>query len=167
MSYFRPEIVMNNDCYREEHLVSMNMKSGHIHAWSFTILVDCFSYVTKDTLFHLLSEKSESLSRFITNHLDYFLSFDSVKIYYDNGQIPVTRILSSVFGIYLSNVQFKKAVKPSNYRLFQIADMLCSMELIHLKMNEHFLSKSELRFFKEPRVIRRKYLKAIEEKKMK
>ena len=120
-----------------------------------------------ETELEIVAELSRLLSRFITQHLDYFLSFDSVKIYYDNGQIPVTRILSSVFGIFLSNVQFKKAVKPSKYRLFQIADMLCSMELIRLKMDNHLLSKSELRFFGEPRVIRRKYLKAIEEKQMK
>ena len=116
--------------------------------------------------FEMVATLSRQLSTFINNHLDYFLSFDVVKIYYDNGQIPVTRILSSVFGIFLSNVQFKKAVKPSKYRLFQIADMICSLELVRLKMEKHTLSKSELRFFGEPRVIRKKYLKALEKKRM-
>ncbi len=120
-----------------------------------------------DNELEIVSALSRKLSRFISAHLDYFLSFDSVKIYYDNGQIPVTRILSSVFGIYLMNVQFKKAVMPSKYRLFQIADMICSLELIRLKMSNHLLSKSELHFFGEPRVIRRKYLRIIDDKKMK
>ena len=127
-------------------------------------------YVEKkhtDNDIEIVAALSRLLSRFIVEHLGYLQSFDSVKIYYDNGQIPVTRILSSVFSIYLSNVQFKKAVKPSKYRLFQIADMICSMELLRLKSDKHLLSKSELRFFGEPRVIRRKYLKAIETKKMK
>ena len=118
------------------------------------------------TELEMVAALSRQLSRFITDHLEYFLSFDTVKIYYDNGQIPVTRILSSVFSIFLANVQFKRAVKPSKYRLFQIADMICTMELIRLKMNNHILSKSELRFFGEPRVIRRKYLKILDEKKI-
>lgn len=117
--------------------------------------------------YEMIAKLSRQLSIFINNHLDYFQSFDLVKIYYDNGQNPVARILSSVFGIYLTNVQFKKAVKPSKYRLFQIADMICTMELIRLKMDAHLLSKSELRFFGEPRVIRRKYLRIIDEKKLK
>ena len=114
----------------------------------------------------MVAALSRQLARFIQDHLEYFQSFDNVKVYYDNGQIPVTRILSSVFSIHLSNIEFKKAVKPSKYRLFQIADMICSMELIRLKMDEHLLSKSELRFFGEPRIIRRRYLKIIDDKKM-
>lgn len=114
----------------------------------------------------LVGDLSKQLSRFIKDNLDFFQLFDSVKIYYDNGQIPVTKILSSVFSITLNNVQFKRAVKPSRYRLFQIADMICTMELIRLKMDDHILSKSELHFFGEPRIIKKKYLKIIDDKRM-
>lgn len=109
---------------------------------------------------------ARQLSLFVVNHLHTFQSYDVVKIYYDNGQILVSRILHSVFSALLNNVQFKKAVKPSNYRLFQIADMICTMELIRLKMSEKRLSKSELRFFGEPRVIRHRFLKIIDAKKL-
>lgn len=114
----------------------------------------------------LVGDLSKQLSRFIKDNLDFFQLFDSVKIYYDNGQIPVTKILSSVFSITLNNVQFKRAVKPSRYRLFQIADMICTMELIRLKMDDRILSKSELHFFGEPRIIKKKYLKIIDDKRM-
>ena len=106
------------------------------------------------------------ISAFITKYLTVFQSFDVVKIYYDNGQILVSKILHSVFCSLLVNVQFKKAVKPSNYRLFQIADMICTMELIRLKMETNLLSNSELSFFGEPRVIRRSFLKIIDTKKL-
>lgn len=106
------------------------------------------------------------ISAFIAKYLTVFQSFDVVKIYYDNGQILVSKILHSVFCSLLVNVQFKKAVKPSNYRLFQIADMICTMELIRLKMETNLLSNSELRFFGEPRVIRRSFLKIIDTKKL-
>ena len=70
----------------------------------------------------------------------YFNQFDVVKIYYDNGQIEVTRILSSVFNSLLDNVEFKRVI-PSNYRLFQVADLICTLKLTELKMQNHILSK--------------------------
>ncbi len=117
-----------------------------------------------DDEIQLISELSKLLLRFIVDHYNYFLSFDAVKIYYDNGQIPVTKILYSVFSATLKNVQFKKAVIPSRYRLFQLADMLCSMELVRMRKEDHALSKSELRLFGEPRIIRNRYLKIIDKK---
>ena len=77
----------------------------------------------------------------------YFNQFDVVKIYYDNGQIEVTRILSSVFNSLLDNVEFKRVI-PSNYRLFQVADLICTLKLTELKMQNHILSKSEIVFLK-------------------
>ena len=68
------------------------------------------------------------------------------KIYYDNGQIEISGILASVFTVLLPEVEIKK-VTPSDYRLFQTADMFCSMELIRLKMDAAALSPSELEFF--------------------
>ena len=76
----------------------------------------------------------------------YFNQFDVVKIYYDNGQIEVTRILSSVFNSLLDNVEFKRVI-PSNYRLFQVSDLICTLKLTELKMQNHILSKSEIAFF--------------------
>lgn len=114
----------------------------------------------------LVSVLSKDLSRFINNHLAYFLSFDVVKVYYDNGQIPVTRILSSALSILLSNVEFRKVI-PSDYRLFQVADMLCSLELAKLKFKDSKLSNSEIAFFESPQVFKKKYLKVIEQKRMK
>ena len=133
--------------------------------------IKCKSIYVEKKVVHddmeLIASLSKELSRFINNHLNYFLSFDEVKIYYDKGQYPVTVILSSVFNALLTNVKFKVAVKPSDYRLFQVADMLCSMELVRLKMNNKDLSKSELRFFSEPRIIRKRYLKTIDGKTLK
>lgn len=115
----------------------------------------------------LISSISKELSLFLKQHLEYFLSFDKIKIYYDRGQYPVTLILSSVFNFLLSNVTLKEAVKPSKYRLFQVADMLCTIELVNQKMKNKNLSKSELRFFVEPRIIKKKYIKPINHKILK
>ncbi|MCI6703501.1 MAG: hypothetical protein SOU06_05660 [Bulleidia sp.] len=93
----------------------------------------------------------------------YFNQFDVVKIYYDNGQIEVTRILSSVFNSLLDNVEFKRVI-PSNYRLFQVADLICTLKLTELKMQNHILSKSEIAFFENERCLKKNYLKIINHK---
>ena len=53
---------------------------------------------------------SKQLSSLIRKNMDFFCSFDVVKIYYDNGQVEVTRVLSSVFNALLENVEFRKVI---------------------------------------------------------
>ena len=108
---------------------------------------------------------SKQLAAFIRANMDYFFGFDQVKIYYDNGQVEVTRILSSVFNTLLDNVEFKKVI-PSDYRLFQVADLVCTLKLTELKMEDHLLSKSEKFFFKDERTLRKNYLKPLKEKEL-
>ena len=69
---------------------------------------------------------------FIRDNYEAFVAYDIVKIYYDNGQVEVNKILSSVFNALLQNVEFRK-VLPSDYKLFQVADLFCTFELIRLK----------------------------------
>ncbi len=108
---------------------------------------------------------SKLLSGFIRSNLELFLLYDKVKVYYDNDQVEVTRILSSVFNALLDNVEFKKVI-PSEYRLFQVADLICSLRLAELKMNKHVLSKSEKLFFVSERILKKNYLKTIDEKEL-
>ena len=99
--------------------------------------------------------------------LSYFQQYDEVIIYYDNGQGVVNELISHIFPLLVTNVSFRK-VYPSQYRLFQVADMLCTMKHIELKMIEKRLSKSEINFFEgkdnAERTIKKVYLKHIEEK---
>ena len=106
---------------------------------------------------------SKLLSIFIRENMSFFMKFDKVKVYYDNGQIEVTRILSSVFNVLIDNVEFRK-VLPSDYRLFQVADLVCTLRLTELKMENHILSKSEKFFFNDERTLKKNYLKVIDDK---
>ncbi len=54
-----------------------------------------------------------------------------------------------------------KKVTPSDYRLFQAADMFCSMELIRLKLESSAISPSELEFFGNLRDLKKNYLKPL------
>ena len=106
---------------------------------------------------------SRKMSQFIMENLDYFISCDAVKIYYDNGQIEVSKILASVFGALIPNAQFRK-VLPKDYRLFQVADLICSMELIRLKIDDNRYSHSEELFFGKQYDLKRNYLRLIQKK---
>lgn len=105
---------------------------------------------------------SKQIAAFIKDQSHYreLLSYDTVKIYYDNGQIEVSKLLSTVFNALLPSVLIKR-VTPSDYRLFQIADFICTMELVRLKMNADALSHSEMEFFGTVRDLKKSYLKPL------
>ena len=114
----------------------------------------------------LVLRLSKQLSSIIKNHLDYFQSFDVIKVYYDNGQAQVRRLLTSVFGVLLENVKFK-TVSPSDYRLFQVADLVCTLKLVSIKFECTISSKAEKGFFGSPKDFKENYSKSLKPKKMK
>lgn len=111
------------------------------------------------------SKLRKQLVQFIREKRELFYGFNSVKIYYDNGQIEVTRILFSAFKDELENVEFRKVI-PSQYRLFQVADLICTLKLTELKMLNHSLSKSEKVFFENERILKKNYLKPLKLKEI-
>lgn len=125
----------------------------------------CFSIEKKKTLdvVDATGKLSKQISQFIHNHFEEFLSFDDVKIYYDNGQVEVSKILSSVFNALLPNPIFRK-VMPAEYKLFQAADLFCTMELIKLKIENKLFSKSERIFFGNIRDLKKNYIKPLAKK---
>ena len=93
----------------------------------------------------------------------HFLSFHDVKIYYDNVQVEVSKMLSSVFNALLPNPIFRK-VMPTEYKLFQAADLLCTLEQVKLKLENNMFSKSEKSFFGNIRDLKKNYLKPLSKK---
>ncbi len=119
----------------------------------------------KDTV-EATGRLSRQISQFIREHYTDFLTFDAVKIYYDNGQVEVSKLLSSVFNALLPNPIFRK-VMPSDYKLFQAADFICSMELVRLKLESNQFSKSEMTFFGSQRYLKQNYLNILKKKEWK
>lgn len=112
-----------------------------------------------------LSEKlSKIISSFIRSNYEWFSNNDVVKVYYDNGQIELSRVLSNVFSGLLKNVEIKR-VNPESYKLFQVADLFCTFELIRLKLENAHLSKSECLFFGNMRDLKKNYIKPLERKR--
>ncbi len=111
-----------------------------------------------------VSEKlSKQINLFLLQNYSRFLAYDKIKVYYDNGQLELTRILSSVLNSLFPKVEFKK-VLPSEYRLFQVADLICTMELIRLKIEKKTISKHELAFWGKESDFKKNYLKRVYQK---
>ena len=109
---------------------------------------------------------SKEIARMIARHSSYFDQFDKVIVYYDNGQVELSAILNAVLSVLFNEVEFRKA-EPQKYRLLQVADFVCSMELLKIKRNEKRLSKSEEKFFYKPQELKKPFLKSLEDKRLK
>ena len=109
----------------------------------------------------LISTMSRDIALFCREHLEFLNSFDSIKLYYDNGQGEISVTLTSTLSAVLPNISFRR-VYPINYRLFQVADLICTIRLIEEKYRESgHLSKSEEYFFKNHTVFKKNYLSAL------
>ncbi|MDF1489377.1 DUF3800 domain-containing protein [Tessaracoccus caeni] len=107
---------------------------------------------------------ARQLGLFLRQNAEYFLSFDKVIAYYDNGQTEVTRTLNSVFNAFFFDVDFRN-VKPKDYRLFQAADLFCTLELLRAKLEDSALSRSDLFFFRSKQALQKDYLRKIIKKR--
>ena len=93
--------------------------------------------------------------------LAFFQGFGSVIVYYDNGQALVTDLINTVLCAYLTNVDVREII-PFECRLSQVADMLCTLELMREKPeNGVGMSKSELIFFESRRRLSKVFLKTL------
>ena len=102
---------------------------------------------------------------FLIARADIFEPFDQIKVYYDNGQAQMKKMLQEAFAIYSSKTQFPPDVTPAKYRLFQGADLICALELAATKMTSgNGLSTSENAFWGGPHKFKRNVLKQIREK---
>lgn len=113
----------------------------------------------------LTARLSKAIAEILRSHQDFLEKFNRIIIYYDNGQIELTKILTSVFNTLYAHVEFRK-VKPVDYKLFQAADLICTMELLAEKADSNLFSKSEKEFFYSVRDFKKNYLKPILKKRL-
>lgn len=115
--------------------------------------------------FALTAQLSKTLKAYINKHFEYFSSFDKTVVYYDNGQQELNLVLNTIFSMLLSNVEFRIA-SPLQYRLLQLADYICSIELLSIKLSEKRLSKSETAFFYKPQELKKTFIRSIKTKEL-
>ena len=109
----------------------------------------------------------DQLDAFIATHREMLSALGSVKVYYDCGQTPVTNLLRGSFADIGCPVEFAQGVHPRNYKLFQIADLICSLNLVKLKLEAgDRLTESEHKFFGGASAFRRNELKFLASKRI-
>jgi len=91
-----------------------------IQAKYHTIIIDKHDYRNNKLLSKAITVE---LNKMINSNLNYFLSFDQIKVYYDGGQKPLNRIIANTF------LTFDNTIQQSDFnhvekKLFQVADML-------------------------------------------
>lgn len=92
--------------------------------------------------------------------LDYWHSFNKIIIYYDNGQKPLKRILNILFNTMFANVEVRK-ISPVDYKLFQVADLICTLDHIKAKIDIGQFSNSEREFFSSPHQFKKDYWRKL------
>lgn len=132
-----------------------------------------FRYVTfahrksmfDDSKIRFEAQLKRDLADFFLLHLDEFQSYETIKVYYDNGQQIVTNALKSSIGYALSKdaVVYRDA-QPKDYRLEQTADLMCTIELTALKFDAGEDTATDRKMFKNRRDFRKNYLKILRRK---
>lgn len=113
--------------------------------------------------FKLEARIAKEFSQFIRDNLSVFQEYEKVIVYYDNGQHELNRILNTVLATQLNNYDIRRVI-PSDYRLFQVADLICTLELLRIKTERGQLSNSEEKIFHSKRELKRDFLKGIQKK---
>lgn len=113
----------------------------------------------------LEAKLTKELTKELRRCEEYFRSFDQIIIYYDNGQKPVKRILNVIFNSLFSDVEVRK-VSPADYKLFQVADLICTLELINEKTHSGAFSNTENEFFLSPREFKKEYWRKIDKMRL-
>ena len=101
----------------------------------------------------------------VSNSREYWDSFDKIIIYYDNGQKALKRVLNITFNSLFSDVEVRK-VQPADYRLFQVADLICTLELTLAKIEQGSFSKTEDAFFHGAHEFKKEYWRKIKAKEL-
>ncbi|MBQ7995067.1 MAG: DUF3800 domain-containing protein [Bacilli bacterium] len=108
-------------------------------------------------------EMAKALSKLIRDNIQYFESFDTINIYYDNGQSQLRSLLLGIFSANFLNFEMILA-RQSEHPFMQLADLVASLVLLDYKTKEGNLSTSESEFFAGRRKLKKVYLSALKKK---
>jgi hypothetical protein len=111
---------------------------------------------------------TKNIVRLISAFSEEITVFDEVIIYYDNGQVELSKVINSATCLFPYKFQMKKTEPDQckNYKLSQVADLICTVELVEQKRLRNGFSRSEAVFFGSEREFRKNYLEQIRLKRI-
>lgn len=121
-----------------------------------------------DTTEGIVNSLERQLADVVDTHRLDLSDYETVKVYYDCGQKPVTNLLHKFFAARAHiPIVFAQAVEVARYKLIQIADLICTLKLIETKLACGMaMSKSELKFFGGKQSFRHNVLRIIKRKEI-
>ena len=115
----------------------------------------------------LSARMKRDISGLLFDNLEFFQSFDEVKVYYDNGQNIVKQALDQSIRFVLSkNAIQRRRTSMTDYRLEQVADYLCTIELAAIKYEAKEDGGTYDKFFGGIGAFKRNWLKQARRKRM-
>lgn len=162
-------LIRREQCYSNFDWQQRRRLFGDISSFMRRCDVSSKTFLLKKKEFGTGDDLADRIARdmgiFIRENLAYFQSFDRVIVYYDCGQKEITRTLRTIFSSNLGNVEFR-VVKPEGYHLFQVADLVCTLEMLDYKRSNSLLNASELTFFEGANKLKKNCLKVLYVKRM-
>ena len=128
-----------------------------------------FAYATKQfaSLDKLAGAMRRDIVNFLFDNLAELQSYDMVKVYYDNGQDIVKQALDRSVGKVLSKgVVRRRKTSMTDYRLEQVADYLCTIELVLVKYETKENGETYNKFFGGIGSFKRNWLKQARSKRV-
>lgn len=116
-------------------------------------------------LYYFAAKIDINFATFLYKNRAYFDKLEKLILYYDNGQKNINRILNYILTTNFMNFEVRK-VLPKDYKLFQVADLICTLELIKNKIITQNLSRTETFIFKSKRDFRKDFIKNLWLKKL-
>jgi len=158
-------LIRREEAYRHTDIVIRRKLFGRMVAFTRSCPICYRSFVVDKRFFASPKAMQDELARQIHAYLsgdgNWIADAGTIKIYYDNGQDQVKALLKHAFATLPA--RFPAQVTPDRYRLFQSADLICTLELLRQKLNEGVtLSRSEEYFFDGVRTLKKNVLKPIE-----
>jgi len=159
------QLVRGKDEYENVQRQTRLKLFNHLFRLQRNIGVKFMSFVYDKTTFEtkekMLYRMTRDLSILILENQDYFSKFAQTIVYYDNGQNEIQTLIDVVMEAHFNNM-YRRNVIPAQKKLFQVADMICTLELLNIKYLTKNLNKSDLTFFGSYSDLYRNYLRKIE-----
>ena len=100
---------------------------------------------------------------FFDDSTTFFQGFNNVILYYDNGQQKLNSLLNYILAGCFTKYEVRK-ILPSEYKLFQVADLICTLELLNKKFETEEMIRSEKLIFHTKRDFKKDFFKGLRKK---
>ncbi|MBR1536022.1 MAG: DUF3800 domain-containing protein [Treponema sp.] len=154
---------------REEIYVNMSPNERRrIFSFLYQFVLNCdirykvfiFEKKNFDSPLKLQAAMAREMDFFFKENLSYFQSFPEIVLYYDNGQHELNSILNLLLATNFNSYEIRK-VLPNEYKLFQVADLICTVELLAHKMQSQDFTRSEQLIFHTKRDFKKDFLRGV------